>query len=105
MALSSEDILRIAHLARIEITPGEVTEVRKKLDRIFDLIGELRAVDTTGIAATPHAQDLNAPLRQDRLTQTDAHADYDRPAPPVAPDPYPATEVTDSSGEHAQSRN
>ena len=81
MALSSEDILRIAHLARIEITPGEVTEVRKKLDRIFDLIGELRAVDTTGIVPMSHAQDVTAPLREDRVTKTDRRADYQRLAP------------------------
>ncbi len=88
MALSSEDILRIAHLARIEITPGEVTEVRKKLDRIFDLIGELRAVDTTGIVPMSHAQDVTTPLREDRVTEIDHHADYERLAPVVAHDLY-----------------
>jgi aspartyl-tRNA(Asn)/glutamyl-tRNA(Gln) amidotransferase subunit C len=88
MALSSEDILRIAHLARIEITSGEVTEVRKKLDRIFDLIGELRAVDTTGIVPMSHAQDVTTPLREDRVTETDHHADYERLAPAVAHDLY-----------------
>ncbi len=72
MALSSEDILRIAHLARIEITPGEVTEVRKK----------------TGIVPMSHAQDVTAPLRQDRVTEIDHHADYERLAPAVAHDLY-----------------
>jgi aspartyl-tRNA(Asn)/glutamyl-tRNA(Gln) amidotransferase subunit C len=83
MALSSDDILRIAHLARIEITPGEVTEVRKKLDRIFDLIGELRAVDTTGIVPMSHAQDVTLPLREDAVTETDRHELYQSVAPTV----------------------
>ena len=39
MALSSEDVARIAHLARIEITTAESVDVRAKLDGIFDLIG------------------------------------------------------------------
>ena len=88
MALSSKDIQRIAHLARIEITPGEVAEVREKLDRIFDLIGEMRAVDTTGIVPMSHAQDVSAPLREDRVMETDHHAEYERLAPAVAHDLY-----------------
>ena len=83
MALSSKDIQRIAHLARIEITPGEVAEVREKLDRIFDLIGEMRAVDTTGIVPMSHAQDVLLPLREDRVTETDLHLLYQQSAPAV----------------------
>src|SRR5437588_706981 len=41
MALSSEDVQRLAHLARIEITPAEVVDVRAKLDSIFELIDAL----------------------------------------------------------------
>jgi aspartyl-tRNA(Asn)/glutamyl-tRNA(Gln) amidotransferase subunit C len=83
MALSSEDVLRIAHLARIEITPGEVAEARKKLDRIFELIEEMRAVDTTGIVPMSHAQDVTAPLREDKVTEPDRHAVYQSVAPAV----------------------
>ena len=71
MALSLDDIQRIAHLARIEITPAEAAEVGKKLDGIFELIGRMRAVDTTGIVPMSHAQDVMLPLREDRVTETD----------------------------------
>ncbi len=84
MALSSEDVQRIAHLARIEITSAEASEVRTKLDRIFELIGEMRAIDTTGIVPMSHAQDVTLPLREDRVTESDRHADYQRVAPPGA---------------------
>ena len=70
MALSLDDIQRIAHLARIEITPAEAAAVGKKLDGIFELIGRMRAVDTTGIVPMSHAQDLMLPLREDRVTET-----------------------------------
>ena len=88
MALSSDDVQRLAHLARIEITPGEAEDVRKKLDRIFELIGEMRAVDTTGIVPMSHAQDVSAPLREDRVTETDRRVDFERLAPAVAHDLY-----------------
>ncbi|HEX8011954.1 MAG TPA: Asp-tRNA(Asn)/Glu-tRNA(Gln) amidotransferase subunit GatC [Casimicrobiaceae bacterium] len=84
MALSSEDVLQLAHLARIEITAAEAAEVRNKLDRIFELIEQMRAVDTTGIVPMSHAQDVTAPLREDRVTETDRRADYERLAPAVA---------------------
>jgi aspartyl-tRNA(Asn)/glutamyl-tRNA(Gln) amidotransferase subunit C len=83
MELSSEDIQRIAHLARIEITPAEAADVRAKLDSIFDLIGRMRAVDTTGIVPMSHAQDVTLPLREDVVTETDQRELYQSVAPAV----------------------
>jgi len=84
MALSTEDVERLAHLARIEITPAEAAEVRQKLDRIFDLIERMRAVDTTGIVPMAHAQDASLPLREDIVTETDQRECYQELAPAVA---------------------
>ena len=83
MALSSEDIQRIAHLARIEISSAEAIDVRAKLDSIFDLIGRMRAVDTTGIVPMSHAQDVTLPLREDIVTETDRRELYQSMAPAV----------------------
>jgi aspartyl-tRNA(Asn)/glutamyl-tRNA(Gln) amidotransferase subunit C len=83
MALSSEDIQRIAHLARIEITSAEAVDVRAKLDGIFDLIGRMRAVDTSGIIPMSHAQEVTLPLREDVVTETDRHELYQSVAPAV----------------------
>src|SRR5215510_10153206 len=71
MALSIQDIQRIAHLARIEITSAEAQDVQRKLDGIFDLINEMRAVDTTGIVPMSHAQEVTAPLREDHVSEPD----------------------------------
>jgi aspartyl-tRNA(Asn)/glutamyl-tRNA(Gln) amidotransferase subunit C len=83
MSLSLDEVRRIARLARIEITPAEATDVRAKLESIFELIGRMLAVDTTGIVPMSHAQDLVLPLREDRVTETDRHALYQRGAPAV----------------------
>ena len=83
MALSLDDIQRIAHLARIEITPAEAADVGRKLDGIFAMIGRMSAVDTTGIVPMSHAQDLSLPLREDRVSESDRHIDYQRLAPAV----------------------
>jgi aspartyl-tRNA(Asn)/glutamyl-tRNA(Gln) amidotransferase subunit C len=83
MALTFDDVLRIAHLARIDIDAPAAREVHAKLDAIFMLINELQAVDTTGIEPMSHAQDVSAPLRDDAVTESDHHADYQRVAPAV----------------------
>jgi len=83
MALSLDDIQRIAHLARIEITPAEAADVGRKLDGIFAMIGRMSAVDTTGIVPMSHAQDLSLPLREDRVSEADRRADYQKIAPAV----------------------
>jgi aspartyl-tRNA(Asn)/glutamyl-tRNA(Gln) amidotransferase subunit C len=83
MALTAADVERIAHLARIEITPREATEVRLQLDSIFELIEKMRAVDTTGIVPMAHAQEVVLPLRDDAVTESDQRETYQSVAPAV----------------------
>jgi aspartyl-tRNA(Asn)/glutamyl-tRNA(Gln) amidotransferase subunit C len=95
MALSLDDVRRIAHLARIEITSVEAEEVRAKLDSIFELIGRMRAVDTTGIVPMSHAQDVSLDLREDKVTEIDQRELYQRGAPAVAEGLYLVPKVID----------
>jgi aspartyl-tRNA(Asn)/glutamyl-tRNA(Gln) amidotransferase subunit C len=83
MKLTLDDVRRIAHLARIEIDAKAAGEVHAKLESIFAMIDELQAVDTTGIEPMSHAQDVSLALREDRVTETDRHAEYQRVAPAV----------------------
>jgi aspartyl-tRNA(Asn)/glutamyl-tRNA(Gln) amidotransferase subunit C len=83
MALSLHDVQRIAQLARIEITAAEAEDVRQKLERIFELINQMRAVDTAGIVPMSHAQDMMLPLREDRVTEPDRRGLYQSVAPAV----------------------
>jgi aspartyl-tRNA(Asn)/glutamyl-tRNA(Gln) amidotransferase subunit C len=83
MALTLDEVMRIAHLARIDIDASAARDVHAKLDAIFTLINALQAIDTTGIEPMSHAQDVTAPLREDTVTESDRHADYQRVAPAV----------------------
>jgi aspartyl-tRNA(Asn)/glutamyl-tRNA(Gln) amidotransferase subunit C len=83
MALTLEDVQRVAHLARIEIDAAEAAGVHAKLTAIFAMINELQAVDTAGIVPMAHAQDVSLPLREDAVTDTDRHALYQTQAPAV----------------------
>ena len=83
MAITLDDIHRIAHLARIEIDAKDATEVLGKLTAIFALIDELQSIDTTGIVPMSHAQDVGLPLRPDAPTEPDRHAAFQAIAPAV----------------------
>ncbi len=83
MALTLDDVHRIAHLARIEIDATEAFEVHRKLEAIFAMINELQAVDTAGIVPMAHAQDVMLPLRGDAVTAVDQRALFQSVAPAV----------------------
>ena len=84
MSLSSQDIERIAHLARIRVTPADVLDVQAKLDGIFKLIDEMQAVNTQGIEPMSHGLDMVLRLRDDAVTEIDQREKYQKNAPQAA---------------------
>jgi aspartyl-tRNA(Asn)/glutamyl-tRNA(Gln) amidotransferase subunit C len=86
--LREEDLLHLARLARLEITANEMTDVAAKLSSIVAMVGELQAVDTTGVTPMAHPLDRPQRLRADEVTETDAHEIYQRNAPLVERDLY-----------------
>jgi aspartyl-tRNA(Asn)/glutamyl-tRNA(Gln) amidotransferase subunit C len=83
MALTLDDVKRIAQLARIEVEPREAERVLTQLTGIFRLIEEMQAVNTDGIEPMSHAQDLMLRLREDAVTGSDQHALFQSIAPQV----------------------
>jgi len=81
MSLTPDDVRRIAHLARIEVSAAEVERTRGQLNEILGFVEQLQSVDTRGIEPMSHAVDVVQRLRSDRVTETDRHADFQTIAP------------------------
>lgn len=81
MALSLEDVGRIARLARIELAQGDAEATLSKLNGIFGLIEQMQAVDTTGVAPMSHPQDVIQRLRADAVTETNRREAFQAVAP------------------------
>jgi aspartyl-tRNA(Asn)/glutamyl-tRNA(Gln) amidotransferase subunit C len=81
MSLSLEQVQRIAHLARIEISEAEARTTQGHLNGIFALIEQMQAVDTAGVAPMAHAQDLSQRLREDAVTESDRRTAFQAVAP------------------------
>lgn len=83
MSLSTSDVKRIAHLARIEVSDAEAEATLHKLSGILGLIEQMQAVDTTGITPMSHSQDVTQRLRADVVTATNQRELFQSIAPAV----------------------
>ena len=83
MSLSTDDVKRIARLARIEIDEAQAQATQGQLNTIFDLIATMQAVNTDGVSPMAHAQEVYQRLRADVVTETDRHAAFQAVAPAV----------------------
>ena len=81
--LTQADVVRIAHLARIELAPGEADAILGQMTGILGLIEELQAIDTAGVEPMAHARDVVQRQRADVVTETDRRNDYQSVAPAV----------------------
>ena len=88
MALTREDVLRAARLARLAVDENEADAVLEQLVRIFGMIEEMRAVDVSGVEPMPHAQDVTLRLREDIVTEADQHELFQAVAPRIERDLY-----------------
>ena len=83
MPLNHDDIRRIAHLARIAVTDQEVSEIGQKLAGIFNMIEQMRAVDTSNVAPMSHGIDVVQRLREDKVSEIDQRELFQSLAPQV----------------------
>ena len=83
MAITRDDVVRAARLARIAIDETEADAVLEQLGRIFGMIEEMRAVDVSGVEPMAHAQDVTLRLREDLVTEVDQRELFQSVAPHV----------------------
>ncbi len=88
MALTLDDVKRVAHLARIAIDEAEAQAVLSQLNDVFKLVARMQAVDTRGVEPMSHALDLVQRLREDAVTESDQHSLFQSVAPHVEGDLY-----------------
>lgn len=54
MALTPQDIARVANLARLELRPGETERTLQQLNGFFALVEQMQAVNTDGVEPLAH---------------------------------------------------
>jgi aspartyl-tRNA(Asn)/glutamyl-tRNA(Gln) amidotransferase subunit C len=73
MALTLNDVTRIAHLARLELADNEARQTLGQLNQFFALVEQMQAVDTAGIEPMAHPTEqlgaVELRLRPDAVTE------------------------------------
>ena len=87
MALTKQDIARIANLARLELSDSESERMLLQMNNFFGIVEKMQAVDTTGITPLSHPvaaiEDIALRLRDDVVSEPNNREANQRSAPAV----------------------
>ena len=67
MSISREEVLHVAHLARLEFSEEEVELFTTQLADILNYVAKLNELDTSQIEPTYHALQLSNVFREDEV--------------------------------------
>ncbi len=65
--LSRDDVLKLARLARLELTEDEIEEYRKELSSILQYVEQIQNTDVTGLKPTTQVTGLTNVMRDDEV--------------------------------------
>ena len=87
MALTSQDISRIAQLARMELSAPEAERMQTSINDFFSIVGAMQAVDTQGVEPLTHPLAALRPvalrLMEDAVSEPNLREAYQVNAPAV----------------------
>jgi aspartyl-tRNA(Asn)/glutamyl-tRNA(Gln) amidotransferase subunit C len=65
MAITRDDVLHVAKLARLELDEGEVERMQEQLSAILEAVGKVAELDLSDVEPTAHPLDLVNVLADD----------------------------------------
>ena len=95
MSLGPAEVAKTAHLARLAIRVEEAPAYARNLSAILDLVAQMNAVDTTGVAPMAHPLDMAQRLRADEVTEPDQRERFQAIAPRTEAGLYLVPKVID----------
>ena len=75
MKITKEEVLYVAHLARLDLDDEHIARFARQIDEILGYIDKLNQVETEGIRPTSHAIFLTNAFRDDKPS---AHLERER---------------------------
>jgi len=83
LSLDREEVLKIAHLARLGVDDAEVKRYADELSNILALVDRMNAIDTAGVTPMAHPLDGVQRLRPDVISESDRRDAFQKIAPVV----------------------
>lgn len=85
MALDKNEVEKIAHLARLQISESDVVETGQRISNILAMIDQMQSVDTSAVKPMAHPFDAVQRLRPDLVTESNQR-DYLQKIAPATQD-------------------
>lgn len=67
MAITREEVLHVARLARLALPGAEVDRLRDQLSALLDYMKQLDRLDARDVVPTSHAVEMGTPFREDEV--------------------------------------
>lgn len=67
MAITKEEVERVAHLARLRLSAQELVTMTGQLDTILSYVTKLNELDTSGVQPMTHAFSVSNTFREDQV--------------------------------------
>ena len=97
MSLTANDVKKIAHLARLNITEDEVALYATQLSQILEFIAQMNEVNTKTVEPLAHPLDVSQRSREDVVTEPNLRDLFQQCAPQVEAGLYLVPKVIDEA--------
>ena len=67
--MDKKTIIKIAHLAKLEIKDDKLNDIASSLEKILNLVDEMNDVDTDDVTPMSHPLNLKQELRKDEVKE------------------------------------
>jgi aspartyl-tRNA(Asn)/glutamyl-tRNA(Gln) amidotransferase subunit C len=95
MSLSTTDVKKIAHLARLGIEEKDVSSYAQDLSGMLDLVAQMNNLNTENVLAMAHPLEQKQRLRADLVTEVNQREHFQVIAPQVESGLYLVPKVID----------
>ena len=79
--ISSDDVRKVAKLARLDLPEEKIATYTGQLESILDYVGQLESIDTEGVPETTRAVEVTNVTRADGVTPTPVREEILNQAP------------------------
>jgi len=83
MSLTPEDVKKIAHLARLNVSEKDLAFYTPQLSNILDFVAHMNEIDTTNVEPMAHPLDLPQRMRPDTISEANQRDLFQSIAPDV----------------------
>jgi len=81
MKIKESDIIKVAKLARLDLSPEEKDEFSRQLSGIIEYVEKINELDTSAVEAADHIVELNNVFRKDVVKNSIKRDELEKIAP------------------------